>query len=135
MKDFLKAFIIGSCWFSFILFFIGFGNIQSDVDQNNCAKNIFGIDTYKLYIMLAPLYMGLMSVLAIKIRNHYQISTREAFFIIGIISAIIISIVISICHIYNWSQQRYIWQYIKLQFYHFVLFSGIIATIYLYLDS
>lgn len=135
MKEYLKAFIIGSCWFSFVLFFIGFGSIQYEVNKDNCVIKMFDKNTYRTYTILAPLYIGIMSVIAIAIRNYYKISTRKAFIIIGIISALIVSAVITFCRIYNWTPTRYFKQYIKLQLYHFILFSGIIATIYIYLDS
>ena len=135
MKDYIKAFIIGSCWFSFVLLFIGFGNTQDHVDTNNCAEKITGISTYHFYTIAAPIYLGIMSAIAIWIRNKYQISTRKAFFIIGIISAIIVSVLITVCHVYNWTPERYHLQYIKLQFYHFVLYSIIIASLYLFLEK
>ena len=135
MKQIIKAFIIGSCWFSFVLLFIGFGRIQEQVDKNNCVEKYIGINTYHGYSISAPFYLGLMSAIAIWMRDKYNMSTRKAFFIIGIISGLIVSVIISVCHIYDWSKNRYIWQYIKLQFYHFILYSVIIANLYIYLDS
>lgn len=135
MHDMLLAFIIGSSWISSISFFIGFHGIQSQVNKNNCAEKIFGINTYYTYTVLAPLYIGLMSAFAIWFSKKYEISTRKCFLIIGIISAIIVSIIITICNIYNWSTQRYMLQYAKLQIYHFIIYSVVIATLYLYLNK
>jgi hypothetical protein len=132
MKDLLKAFIIGSCWFSFVIFFLGFYGMQSGVNKNNCSSFLYG-NTYMLYTVMAPLYIGLMSSLAIAMRNYLKISTREAFVVTGIISATIVYVFISLCSVYKADPGDF--KYLRLLIYHFFLYSGIIATLYLYLDS
>ena len=94
-KQLLKAFIIGSSFFAFILFFLGFGSIQHQVNKNNCVEKYIGINTYGAYTIIVPFYLGLMSAIAIYIQDRYDMSIRKAFFLIGIISAIIVSIVIT----------------------------------------
>lgn len=135
MEDLVRAFVIGSCCLTVILFYIGFGNIQNEVNKNNFVTQYLNLDIYRTYVIVAPIYFGLMSAITIYIHHKYKISVRKAFFIIGIISAIIVSIVITIFHIYNWSRKRYFQQYIELQIYHFIIYSGIIANLYLYLSS
>lgn len=135
MRDYLKAFIVGSSWLAFVFLFIGFGNIQGEVNKNNCAERATGISTYRVYTIVAPIYLGIMSMVAIYIRDWQQISTRKAFFIIGIVSALIVSFAITFCKVYNWTTSRYLLQYVKLQLYHFIIYSIIIASLYLSLSS
>jgi hypothetical protein len=133
-KQLLKAFIIGSSWLVFVMLFVGFFNYRGKLNPSNCMTNILGFDPFMTYAIIAPLYIGSMSVLAIMIKNRYDISTRKAFFLVGIVSALIVSIVITVCRVYNFSKQRLFEQYIRLQLYHFILYSGIIANLYIYID-
>ena len=129
-KNILKAFLIGSSWVSFIIFFLGFHYYIDKFNKNNCIERLLKIEPYYAYTILAPFYIGLMSALAVICNIYFKMSTTHSFLLIGFISALIVSIVIRYCDVYNFTESRYIEQYIRLQFYHFALFSIIIASIY-----
>ena len=135
IKQIFLAFVTGSSWLAIILFFIGFSQYKGKLNPNNCLQQLLQSDPIMVYPLIAPLYLGLMSAIAIFIRNRYGITTRKAFFIIGIISALIVSIIITVCKIYPFSKTRLFEQYVRLQIYHFVVYSIIIANIFIYLEN
>lgn len=136
IKKSLLAFVIGSSWLSFIVLFIGFfGLPENRIRKDNCLTECFGINPKLGYGILAPLYLGIMSAIAIKIKDKYRLTVRKSFFIIGVISAIIVSVLITVCRMYPFTTSRLIEQYFRLQIYHFFIYSVIIANIYIFLTS
>ncbi len=121
-----KAFISGSSFPAFILFFIGFWGHRKLFNPQSCI----GPNVYYLYTLGAPLYLGLMSVLALILHRVIGISLTLSFFLIGILSALLISVAITVCRTYQFTPSRLIEQYFRLQIYHFITFSGIILMIY-----
>ena len=61
MRNVLKAFIVGSSWFSFILFFTGFDSLKSSYNMKNMEKITNGINPYFVYTICAPLYFAKIS--------------------------------------------------------------------------
>ena len=133
MRDIVTAFIVGSSFPAFFLFFIGFYSYQGRFDQDNCLENTFGLDPYYAYTLLAPLYIGMMSAIAAYLSSTYELSTKVAFGIISFVSAIIVSIAITQCDIYRFDRERLYEQYVRLVFYHALLYVLIVATIYDYI--
>ena len=122
----LLAFLIGSSWVSFVLFFIGFHSYQGKFNPANTVDT----DPYFIYTVLAPLYIGLFSMFAICLSEWTSLSRRLSFFIIGIISATIVYGVITSCNIYQFTKERYLEQYGRLLIYHFITYSVIVANIF-----
>ena len=60
-----KAFIAGSSFPAVILFYHGFNSLQSKYKMENMNKLLRNIDPYYIYTLLAPLYFGIMSIIAI----------------------------------------------------------------------
>ena len=114
--------------------FIGFYSSRNNYNKENCLVNIFSIEPYYAYTLIAPLYIGFMSVIAVYVSKRFTISIRKAFAIIGIISAIIVSLAITYCNIYTFDRTRLTEQYFRLLLYHFILYVIIIATIYEYIN-
>ena len=131
MKKFLKAFLAGSSFPAFFLFFIGFHGNSEKYNKKNCISRWFDKESYFFYTLIAPPYMGLMSVLAVMINQYFKITIRKAFFIISIISPILVSVAITQCNIYTFSKIRLKEQYLRLLGYHMFLFNIIIANIYI----
>ena len=135
MKNILKAFLVGSSFPSFILFFLGFHKYVGAYNKNNCIAGLFKMEPYFFYTIVAPVYLGLMSVCAVMIYQHFKISIRKAFFIISIISPIIVSTAITLCKVYTFSKMRLREQYARLFGYHMLLFNVVIANIYLMVEK
>ena len=131
MENVLKAFLIGSSFPAFVLFFIGFHAYSGKFRKKNCIAQWFNIEPYFFYTLIAPVYMGLMSVLAILISCYFQISIRTAFFIVSIISTVIVSTAITVCKVYRFSKERLREQYLRLLGYHLLLYNIIISNLYL----
>jgi len=130
MTDYLKAFIVGSSLPAFALFFIGFYGNKKYISTQNCVTKTLDIEPYIFYTIGAPLYMGLMSMLAIMISQQYKISTRQSFFVVSLLSPIIVSFLITYCDIYNFSPHRLTEQYLRLFVYHSMLYNLVIFTIF-----
>ena len=130
MQDILTAFIVGSSWPAFVTFFYGFHYYDKKFNKDNCVEKILDIDPYYFYTIVAPLYMGIMSAIAIGLHKYFDISVRTAFLIISLISAVIVAISITVCDIYNFSQSRLTEQYVRLIIYHLLLYNLVIATLY-----
>ena len=79
---------------------------------------------------MAPLYFGIMSMLAICLHLFFGMSITQSFIIIGIISPLIISILVTTCKLYTFSQERLYKQYVNLFIYHFLIFNVLIVNIY-----
>ena len=130
LRKVATAFIIGSSWVSFVYWFIGFHSYSGKFNKDNCIMGWLNEDPYYIYTIGAPLYIGLMSAFAVILSMQSKLSIRTAFFIIGIISPIRVSIVITRCNIYNFTSGRYKEQYARLLFYHFLLYNVVIASTY-----
>jgi len=130
MTDYLKAFIVGSSLPAFALFFIGFYGNKKYISAQNCVTKTLDIEPYIFYTVGAPLYMGLMSMLAVLISEQYRISIQQSFFIVSLLSPIIVSFLVTYCDIYTFSPRRLKEQYLRLFVYHFMLYNLIIFTIY-----
>jgi hypothetical protein len=130
MTDYLKAFIVGSSLPAFALFFIGFYGNKKYISAQNCVTKMLGIEPYIFYTIGAPLYMGVMSMLAVLIGRQYRIPTRQAFFAVSLLSPIIVSFLITYCDIYNFSPYRLKEQYLRLFVYHSMLYNLVIFPIF-----
>jgi len=139
MSQLLTAFLVGSSWPAFIGFFLGFGNLPaSNINkQNVClpldqSKDIDGIanSVYKVYSRVAPLYLGLMSTVAAWLHVNMRWSLTSAFLAVGVLSALIVSTVITACRVYTWDESELIKQYARLQLYHFITYSIIIRPLF-----
>ena len=130
-KDLLLAFIIGSSIFSVAHFFTGYYSLRNQYDLYNTDAR--QIDRYYFYTIIAPIYLGMMSTFAILLHHYSNLSIRQAFLIIGITSAIIVSIIITHYHVYQFTKERLFKQYLILQLLHNFTFSIIVANLYLFL--
>lgn len=136
MRDIITAFIVGSSIPASFIFFIGFHSLQDSINPVNCIDTYLeNNDMYYLYTLLAPVYIGVMSAIAVYISNRFNLTTYQAFTIIALISATLVSFLITFCKIYDWTSEEYANQYFMLFFYHAVLYIIIIATIYQYIRT
>ena len=130
MTNVLKAFIVGSSWFTFILFFTGFYSLKTSYNINNMKKITHGIDPYFIYTISSPLYFGFQSIFAILISNYFNLHFRIGFLIISLISPFLISLFIKLNDVYFFTEERWVKQYIYLILYHMFTYNIIIANLY-----
>ena len=131
-KKIFTAFISGASWPAFVLFFNGFHSYVDTgiLKPNKCINNLSYMNPYYLYTIVAPFYLGIMSAIAVGLHLSLKWSLSFSFALISIISAILISIIITICDIYNFTTERLHRQYLYLIIYHFIIYNLIIANIY-----
>ena len=93
-KNIFIAFIIGSSWLSVVLWFKWFQDYKNDdkFDENNCVKKILNLDLYYFYTIFAPVYIGFMCSCAVLINIYFKYSIRKSFFIISLISPVLVYI-------------------------------------------
>lgn len=131
LKSILTAFLIGSSWPIFIIFFraVYRYKLKRAFNPDNCIPRLFQMEPYDWYTQHAPLYLGLMSALAIIIHHFFNLSIIVSYSLIGIISSILVSTAITLCRFYNFAPNRLQWQYFYLLMYHFITFN-VIALLY-----
>ena len=135
IKKIFMAFLIGSSWISFASFFMGFhGLSQKSWNKHNCLERIVK-DPYYLYTIIAPLYLGTMSALAVAMSIYFNLSTTVSFLIIGLISPAIIAIIITKCNLYRFTTHAYRKQYAVLFLLHFAIYNIVVAGSYQVISS
>jgi hypothetical protein len=129
LRDIVTAFIIGSSIPAVFLFYSGFYSYRGSYNLENGTQPI---DTYFKYSLIAPLFFGTTSAIAIYLSKKYGMTTRQAMLIVSVIASTIVSLYITYRNVYAWSQERITQQYFILFFSYAILHILIIATIYEY---
>ena len=125
-KELLKSFIIGSSIPAFIILFV-------------VVIYLFKIKeasfNYYRYSVLAPIGIGLLSMLSKYISITYNINLKTSYFIISLLSALFVSINISIGDgAYKFkSNNRWYFQYLLIFIGHLFIYNKIIYPLDLYL--
>jgi hypothetical protein len=92
---------------------------------------MFGdVDMYYVYTFVAPIYFGIMGMIAMIIKDYSGWSIQRTFAVMGIVSALTVSYIISRCNLYSFTKNRYYMQYIYLIMYH--LFTFILMGLLIY---
>jgi len=119
MEKYLKSFIIGSSYPVIILpFYI--------VSRLNSKKINY---TYKSYTFIAPLYIGIMNALSLYIMSVFSLSMENRYYLISIISAIIVATFATHAQAYNYNRREWALYYMRLFILHFILYNVIIYSI------
>lgn len=125
-KELLKSFVIGSSIISYLIILLVviylFKNKQATFD-------------YYRYTVLAPIGIGILSLLSKYISLNYNISLKSAYFLFSILSASFVSINISRDEgAYNFkTKERWYLQYLLIFVGHLFMYNGIIYPLDLYL--
>ena len=126
-KQLLKSFIIGSSIPAFIILFIVVIYLFKIKEAT--------FDYYR-YSVLAPIGMGLLSLIAKFISIKYKISLQICYFVISLFSALFVSINISRGEkAYNFkTKNRWYLQYLLIFIGHLFIYNCIIYPLDLYLN-
>lgn len=117
--SYLKSFIIGSSYPSFILFFLAVKNIQKNI------KNY----TYTNYTLVAPVYLGIMNILSLYFAQSFNLSLRNRFMIVGLLSPLIVATFAKFTNSYNYTSKQWKEYYAHIFTEHFLIFNMIIYII------
>lgn len=119
---YLKSFIIGSSWLVFVLFFLSIMKISNNLRNYS----------YKSYTIIAPLYLGLMNAFSLYLARRFNLTMRQRYIAIGLISPIIVIIFTKITGAYNFSPAQWYRYYLRIIIKHFLIFNIIIYYLELF---
>ena len=123
-SGYLKSFVIGSSLPVYILFFLS---------QINANRENFNY-SYKNYVLLAPLYLGLINMVSLWLAKMFSLSLRGRYLLIGILSPIIVFLIARTWKAYKFSGSDVWWKYFGgLLLAHFLVFNIIVYGLEYYL--
>jgi hypothetical protein len=121
MAGYLRAFVIGSSFFVFFLFFFF-------VSQFDPKKFHY---PYKNYTLIAPLFLGIMNMVALWIERTWHLTRRMKYFIVSILAPLCVLTVVYLANIYTYTRADWISHIISM----FIVYSFICNVILYELDS
>lgn len=116
INDAILAFIIGSSYVVTLPFFLRVMNVKN--------KNY----SYRSYTVIAPIYMGLMNMFALYLRNRYNLSLEKSLGVTSLISSILIILWATASKAY--SNQNIVIYSIEIFIRHFITFNVLIYILY-----
>ena len=121
MDEYLRAFVIGSSFYVFFLFFFF-------VSQFDPKKFHF---SYKKYTFVAPFGLGIMNMIALWISRIWNLSRRMKYFVASILAPIVVLVYVYLSNVYTYTTTDWIRHII----YMFILYSFVCNVILYELDS
>ena len=121
ISRYLRAFVIGSSYAVFISFFIGVGYLAEKKKYD-----------YYQYTLIAPLYLGLMNVIGLRLSERFGWSVNRRFLFTGLMSGIIVANFATITKAYNFTQEEWLQYYFILITQHVISFAVIIRLLTVY---
>ena len=107
--NYLKQFIIGS---SYIVFFPFFYSVKNNQPKKNYK--------YQDYTLVAPLWFGLWNVISFQLAKYLNLTLKQRFILISIISSLSIMMIATYLNSYNFTKKEwkkyYIYIFIKYMF-------------------
>jgi hypothetical protein len=121
MAGYLRAFVIGSSFFVFFLFFF----FVSRFDPKKFHY------PYKKYTLIAPLFLGIMNMVALWMERTWHLTRRMKYFVMSILAPICVLAFVYIANIYTYTRADWISHIISM----FIVYSFICNVILYELDS
>lgn len=121
-----KAFISGSSLIVVFPFLSGFKSLEHDF---NLSPHSRFLDTYYMYTLICPLYLGIVSVIAYLISYYTKIKLEISFLLISIIAVLFTTSINTYKKTYNFTQKKWYQYYIVLFLYYIIIFNVIIVNI------
>jgi hypothetical protein len=119
VKEYLRAFVIGSSYLAFLPFFYSVYGFE---------KEKFNFD-YSLYTFLAPPTLGLMNVISLFIANKLNINKKQRFLLTSIIAPTIVVITVIYFNIYNYTLEEWVSHIVQLYLLYFIVFNSVIYAL------
>lgn len=116
LSEYLRAFVIGSCFFVIFPYFY----VVSNFDPSKANIN------YTLYTYYAPVGLGLFNVLSLFIAKQFKLTKRMRFVTIGIIAPSIITLLIIFRRVYNYTISEWIHHIFILYLFYLFIFNFIV---------
>jgi len=116
LSEYLRAFVIGSCFFVIFPYFYAVSNFDPSTSNIN----------YTLYTYYAPLGLGLFNVLSLFIAKKFKLTKRLRFITIGILAPSIVAITILSTKTYNYTISEWIHHIFMLYLFYLFMFNFIV---------
>ena len=116
---YLRSFVIGSSLPSFFVFFYTLAIINEKLYNY----------PYDIYVMLTPVYLGIMNIFATILRNNFSISLERSLLIISIITFVITVSFAYFNNIYIYTYYQWFNYFSSQLIKYFIVFNFIIYTI------
>lgn len=145
---YLKQFVVGSCAFVFLPFFYNLNKIiekkkseKLDYLISNTDKSApfwwpkeYNYYSYERYTLTAPIYFGIWNIISLIISEKFNISMRNRFIIISIISSLYTMTLVTYYNMYDYKIKReYIRYYIKIFISYMIIWNIVIYNIEKYI--
>lgn len=111
MNSYLRSFVIGSSLLVVLPFLLRVATLR---DKNY---------SYESYSILAPLYFGLMNMLSLCISNNFNLTLRQRYVTIGLISPIIVISFAKILGTYTFSTKEWVLYCLRIMVFHFLTYN------------
>lgn len=118
-NQYLRAFVIGSCFFVIFPFFYVVSTFKKE--QFNFS--------YLPYTFLAPPTLGLMNVISLIVANKFNLTRRMRYLLTSLIAPTLVACGIIIRKVYNYSREEWIDHLTKLYIFYFFIFNVIVYTL------
>lgn len=116
MDNILKSFIIGSSFPVILPFFYVVSNIPTHLRNYS----------YFTYTWVAPLYLGIINVLATLIGQKWGLSLRQRYLLVGPLSGLLVGWLATMFETYNYDRQEWVKYYLRIIFNHLLIFNTVI---------
>lgn len=120
MGEYLRAFVIGSSFYVFFLFFFF-------VSQFDPKKFHY---SYKKYTFLAPVGLGIMNMIALWISRIWNLSHRMKYFVASLLAPACVIAYVYISKTYTYTKKEWIMHIVGI----FILYSFVCNIILYELD-
>ena len=114
MNNIIKDFVVGSTFLVVLPFYLTVMNLQN--------KNY----SYEDYSLIAPAYLGMMNVVSGIVQREYNLTDRERYIMIGLISPPIVITFARYYNTYNFTDTEWLNYSVRLIAKHFLLFNVVI---------
>lgn len=119
MNEYLRAFVIGSSFFVFGIYFY----FVSNFDPKKFHVN------YISYTFFAPIVLGIMNMIALFIQKTFNLSRRNKYLIISILAPTCVLFNFYFLDVYTYTKSEWIQHIIGLYFVYFFVVNIILYSL------
>ena len=118
-KEYINAFIVGSSWPVFIIYFLLYFNIANDKKKYSNEN----------YAILAPLYLGLVNLISLYIGKKLGLQNNLRHFLTAIFAVMTIITFVKYNNVYDFSNDEWIQYYTIVILVYLFVFNFILHHI------
>lgn len=112
-NEYLRAFVIGSCFFTIFPYFY----VVSKLDPKKMNYDPIS------YTQFAPIALGLMNVFSLILANAFHLSREQRYLAVSLIAPTLVLFFVVLSKSYNYTQKDWIQYVIALYALYFITFN------------